>query len=402
MYLKMARRFLTATDPRLMWKFAYNFGFKGMLSVQRHKRRLKRGIYFPPFLYISVINSCNLKCQGCWVDVKAPQKRLEPERLNRLISEAKAAGNAFFGILGGEPFIHRELLDVLAQHPDAYFQIFTNGQLISDEIAQRMHELGNITPLISIEGNELVSDERRGGADVYSRSMKGVQTSIRHRVITGVCTSLCRTNIDDLLTEEWVDRLIEIGALYMWYHTYRPIGPDPNPQLALTPEQQRQVRRFVVEMRARKPIGIIDAYYDHGGRALCPAATAVSHHISPYGDIEPCPIVQFAKESIDDERGIFETMTQSTFLKEFRELAAQTTRGCIVLEGPDKLKALIEKHGARDTTVRQTALPELAALESRPSQFDPQNEIPEKSWAYRFAKKHWFHDFGAYVGTPHA
>ena len=56
-------------------------------------------------------------------------------------------------------------------------------------------------------------------------------------------------------------------------------------------------------MRAKKPIIIIDAYYDGEGQALCPAATGISHHINPWGDIEPCPIVQFAKESIHASEG---------------------------------------------------------------------------------------------------
>jgi hypothetical protein len=35
-------------------------------------------------------------------------------------------------------------------------------------------------------------------------------------------------------------------------------------------------------------------------------------------------------------------------------------------------------------------------MRPRPSQYDPGHEIPEKSWFYRFAKKHWFNDFGTY------
>ena len=54
--------------------------------------------------------------------------------MNRLISEAKAMGNSFFGILGGEPFMHPELLEILGAHPDCYFQVFTNGQFITDEV----------------------------------------------------------------------------------------------------------------------------------------------------------------------------------------------------------------------------------------------------------------------------
>ena len=76
---------------------------------------------------------------------------------------------------------------------------------------------------------------------------------------------------------------------------------------------------------------------------------------------------------------------------------AKTTRGCIVLERPDLVKQLAEKHGARDTTQRGTAVPELDALAPRNSQHDPGYEIPEKNWMYRFAKKHWFFGFGAYT-----
>jgi len=392
----MTKRLLLETDKRLLWKLAWNFGYKGMRSVQRFKSRIKRGDYFPPFLYISIINSCNLRCQGCWVDVAAKQERIPVDRMNRMIREAVAAGNSFFGILGGEPFMHRELLDILESHPDCYFQVFTNGQFITDEIAKRLRRLGNVTPLISVEGSEIVSNERRRGKDVYGKTMAGIENCLKHKLITGVCTSVCRTNIDDLVREEWADRLIDMGVMYMWYHTYRPIGPEPNEQLALTPEQQRRIREFVVEMRTKKPIGIIDAYYDGEGKALCPAATGISHHISPWGDIEPCPIIQFATEKIDDERGLKETISSSKFLEDFRRTAAESTRGCIVLDRPDLLQGVVERHGAKDDTARNSAMEELKALKPRPSQASLSENIPERSWAYRFAKKHFYSDFGAY------
>jgi MoaA/NifB/PqqE/SkfB family radical SAM enzyme len=405
MYVKMAKRLLLETDKRLLLRLAWTMGWKGMLSVQKHKARLKRGEVFPPFLYVSIINSCNLRCQGCWVDVAAKQEILTLKAMNRLIDEAKEMGNVYFGLVGGEPFMHPQLFDILAAHPDCYFQIFTNGQFITEEKARRLRELGNATPLISVEGNEIISDERRGRSGVLSKTMQGLRNCLANKVFTGVCTSLCQTNIDDLLTEEWIDRLIDMGVLYTWFHVYRPMGPDANSQLCLTPEQQRRARRFVVEMRARKPIIIIDAYYDGEGRALCPAATGISHHINPWGGIEPCPIVQFTKESIhageSDSRPLREKFLQSEFLRDFRALAQSTTRGCIVLERPDLLKQLVEKHGARDATVRGTALAELSAMQVRMSQFSPGHEVPEKNWLYRFAKRYWFNDFGLYQGHDH-
>ena len=397
MLLPLARRVLTEADPKVVRKFLYNFGVKGILSVERYKRRLRRGVSFPPFLFISVISGCQLRCQGCWVDVEAPSKRIALADLDRIVSDAKAHGNSYFGILGGEPFTHPELLDLFAAHPDCYFQVFTNGQLITDRVAAELRRLGNATPLISIEGTEVVSDERRGRPGVLSKTLAGLEAARRHRLLVGVATSVCASNIDTLATEAWLRRLIEMGVHYVWFHTYRVIGPNPSPELALTPDQVVSLRRFVVQMRKTLPIAIVDAYWDDRGEALCPMATGISHHISPYGDVEPCPIIQFARETIHDRPSLYDTMTQSAFLKDFRETAAKATRGCVVLERPDLVRDLVARHGARDTTQRQTAFAELERLEPRGSQHNPGREIPEDHWVYRFAKKHWFFGFGAYT-----
>ncbi len=395
MVLGLTSRIMATTDPKTWWKAAWNFGVKGVRSVRLFEKRMADGVYFPPFLYLSILNSCNLRCQGCWVDVDKPRVSMSLDELNAVVNQAKARGNSFFGVLGGEPFMHPDLLDFLAQHPDCFFQVFTNGQLITDKVAEKLRRLGNVTPLVSIEGDEVVSDQRRGNKDVYKRTLRGLEACLRHRVLTGVATSLCQSNIGNLLTEAWLRRLIDLGVHYAWYHTYRVVGPNMNAQLALRPEQVKQVRRFVVEMRTKLPIGLIDAYYDGEGQALCPMATGISHHISPTGAVEPCPIIQFATDNVRDG-DIFQTLTGSDFIRDFRETSAKHTRGCIVLERPDLMKDLVARHAAKDTTLRQTALAELDAMEPRPSQWTPDEAIPEKSWVYRLGKRFLYHDFGAY------
>jgi hypothetical protein len=112
--------------------------------------------------------------------------------------------------------------------------------------------------------------------------------------------------------------------------------------------------------------------------------------------------VQFSKESIHrtdaDPRPLKEKFLSSAFLADFRRLAQETTRGCIVLERPDLLKKLVEAHGAADATARQTALAELDAMVPRTSQYNPASEIPEKNLFYRLAKRLFFNDFGVYAG----
>ncbi|MFC1462044.1 radical SAM/SPASM domain-containing protein [Verrucomicrobiota bacterium] len=395
MSLKLTWRMMTEPDKRLLWKFAYNMGWKGMLAVNRFEKRKKKGEdTFPAFLMISVTNDCNLRCQGCWVTPSKPATTMSSETLDRVISESKAKGSYFFGILGGEPLMYKGLFDVLAGHPDCYFQIFTNGTLLTEDIARQMRKLGNISPLVSVEGLEKVSDERRGGSGVYGRAIDGLTACCREKLITGVATSVCASNFDDLVSDKFVKDLVDIGVLYVWYYIFRPVGPDPSPDLALSEEQILALRQFIVDSRMEHPIIVVDAYWDHEGRALCPAAVGISHHINPAGEIEPCPPIQFAKDRVGE--GFAGSFDQSGFLARFREWASGKTRGCVLLEYPKELGTVLEEEGARDTTGRGKGLEELSAMEPRPGHHLPGKEVREKNWQYRLAKKYWFFGFGAY------
>ena len=311
MLLQLAKRMLTETDKRLLWKFAYNFGYKGMRSVQLYKKRLKQGIHFPPFLFISIINSCQLRCQGCWVDVESPREMISLDDLNRVINDAKKHGNSYFGILGGEPFMHPHLLDMLAAHPDCYFQIFTNGQLITDEVAAELRRIGNVSPLISIEGTSIVSDERRGRLHVLDRTLAGLencrQASADHRRRHQRLPDQHRRPGQRGLAAA-TDR--HGRALRLVPHLPRGraasvagAGADAGAGAA-GPQVHR--RRCGPSCRSASwmPTGTTRA------QALCPMATGVSHHIGPSGRIEPCPIIQFATEGIHDGESIYDLMTQ--------------------------------------------------------------------------------------------
>ncbi len=392
----LAWRMLGEVDLRGLFKLAYNMCWKGVGAVRRFEKRLKRGEFFPAFVFISVTNRCSLNCQGCWVTQTSPALELRPEQIDALIDAGRKKGSRFFGILGGEPLLYPGLLDVLARHPDCYFQIFTNGTPVTEEIGARMRQLGNITPLVSIEGLEQVSDQRRGGDGVYDAALRALDIFRRNRLVIGVATSVCRSNIDDLVTDRFVNDLADRGVHYLWYYIFRPVGPRPSVELALSEEQILALRKFLVEVRSRARLAVVDAYWDAEGRALCPAAVGISHHVGPGGDIEPCPPIQLAAERIDDGRDLSATLGNSEFLKRFRETTAATTRGCILMDAPEVLRELAAAEGVRDSSGRNFVASELGAMKPIPSHHLPGKELPEKSWFYRFAKKHWFFGFGAY------
>lgn len=385
---------LTEPDKRLLMKFAYNFGWKGMRAVDKFKKRIRQGRHFPAFLFISITNRCNLSCQGCWSTMTDPPLDIDPNTLRNVINTCRKQGSYFFGILGGEPLLYKGILDILAEFPDCYFILFTNGTLISAEVAARIRRIGNISPLISIEGLEQVSDERRGSHDVLKRTMDGLRECRRQRLIIGVATSICKSNIKDLASEEFVQRMTDDGALYLWYYIYRPVGPNPNPGLALSKKEICDLRQFIVDIRTRAPIMIIDAYWDHDGNGLCPAAVGIGHHINPAGFVEPCPPIQFAVDNVTTSLDISETIGNSKFMAHFRDTMCKNTNGCVLLEKPELLSSFLQSEKAVDTSGRNTAFAELDNMSPMCSHSCA--VIPEKSFFYRFAKKNWFFGFGAY------
>ena len=391
--LRIARN----TTPRVLWKILYNFCWRNYRNMAAFERRQAEGKpFFPAFVMISVTESCNLRCSGCWVSVGG-RKQLSVEQLSGIINESKKQGSYFFGILGGEPLMYKGLLDVIEQHPDCYFQIFTNATLITDEIAQRMNRLGNITPLISIEGLREESDARRGRDNVYDRTLAGLRACRKAKLIFGVAASIGQSNFDELVTRKHIEDMAREGAAYLWYYIYRPVGKNPMVENALSKEQILYLRRFLVEQRMDAPLFLIDTYWDDKGRAMCPAATGMSHHISPSGAVEFCPPMQMACETVNHNgSNLIEIFNNSEFLAAFRRMTAEDSRGCILLENPQKMLSFLQQWQAVDTTSRGTVAEEYAAMGVVAGHDMPGEEIPEQSAVYRMLKKRYFFGFGAY------
>ncbi len=390
----MIGRILKNTDKKCLYKFVYNMGVKGTLSFARYKQRLKKGDFFPAFHFISVTDDCNLNCQGCWVTHKKKNTRMSPETLDRIISETKAKGSYFFGILGGEPLMYKPLFDVLKKHPDCYFQLFTNGTLLTKEVAGELQKLSNVTPLISFEGDEIIADVRRRGKDVYRRTLEAVENATGAGLITGVAMSVCKSNMQLALSDEFINSLIHNNVAYLWYYIYRPVGAESTVELALDKAEIQQLRQFIVDARSRFDIAIIDAYWDQDGNGLCPAATGLSHHINASGFVEPCPVIQFATDNVA-EKPLENIYRESVFLNDLKREIPKKTSGCIIMENPQWLVEMVEKHNAADTSGRENEISRLKLMPVVPSHGSGV-PVPEKGWIYRFAKKRAFFGLGAY------
>ncbi len=396
MIAALARRLFTEPDARLAARFALRGAWNGWRAVRRFRAGLARGEVLPPFPFLSITDDCNLRCTGCWVTPADPPTHMPLDQLDRIVSDLKAEGLRFFGLLGGEPLRHPDLFEFLGRHRDCLFQVFTNGTLLDADRAEAFRELGNVTPLVSIEGGPAESDRRRGGTGVHADALAALEHCRRARLVTGVACSVCRTNFDEQVSEAFCRDLVRRGVLYAWYYLYRPVGPRPAPGLALDDAGVRRLREFLVDVRSRVPLLVIDAYWDHEGRAVCPAAEGISHHVNPRGDIEPCPVIQFARDRIEDGARLPDLLRRSSFLAASREQLRRMGGGCILLRDPQALRRFVMEEGARDTTGRGSGLDELLAMQPRADHCQPGNALPERHPFYRLAKRTWFFGLGAY------
>ena len=388
---------LREVPPRLLWKFVVGAGLGNLRAIRHFERRKRRGVVFPPFVFVSVTQRCNLVCKGCWATGVANPVDMSPELLHRIVAESRTQHCRFFGILGGEPLLLPWLLDFFDAHPDSYFQLFTNGQLLDDEVARRLRAAGNVSPLISIEGGAESYADRRGDGKAYGTALAALASCRRHGLITGVATSASASTYADVVTPAFLEDMVARGAHYVWYYIYRPSGPEPCFSEALSDGQVRSLRRFLLEQRSRcKAAVIIDAYWDDKGQALCPAATGISHHINALGEVEPCPPIQCSDCRVVADGGVVEAVAGSPFLAAFRDTVPGLTRGCVLMDHPAELAALAERCGAHDSSGRGRFFAELAARPVLGCHNHGGEPLPETSWSYRYAKKHLFFGFGAY------
>jgi MoaA/NifB/PqqE/SkfB family radical SAM enzyme len=316
------------------------------------------------------------------------------DKINLIIEGGKKQGSYFYGILGGEPVMHKHLTEIFNTHSDCYFQLFTNGTLFTKTLATELRKAGNVSPLFSFEGDEQVADIRRGGNNVYHRTIKAIETATSEGLVTGAAISVCKSNIEMALSEEFIQKLHNLNVLYVWYYIYRPTGSKPNYELALDSNDILRLRKFLVEGRSRYPMVLIDSYWRANGEPFCPAADGLSHHINPAGYIEPCPVVQFACDNVSNGslEGVYEN---SSFIKSFRNEILHKTNGCILMEDPNWLNGLAQKNNAMNTSNRPEYFSDLENALVVPSHGScPVN--PEKNLIYRIAKKTAFFGMGAY------
>ncbi len=286
-----------------------------LMRDERRKKITDEGGCVPFNVLISPTMRCNLRCTGCYAYNYDKGDDLPYEVVDRVMTEAEEMGVAFITILGGEPLMWEPLFKLLEEHPNMYFQFYSNGTLMTEEVAQKMAKLGNVTVMLSIEGFKKETDERRGEG-TYDKIMKAMDILRKFGVPFGYSTAVTSINEPVVASDEFIDLMQEKGAIIGWYFLYMPVGKDPDLSLMPTPEQRVHLLEFDKHVRATKQVFIVDFWNDAPYVGGCIAGRYYAH-ITSTGDVEPCIFTHMAQDNIK-EKSLRDVMN-SGYFKKLRE-----------------------------------------------------------------------------------
>lgn len=323
-----------------------------MASNKASKIRQKeadQGTHIPPFLIASITNQCNLHCTGCYARANAScnddaSKRLmDAKQWREVFMEATQLGISFILLAGGEPLMRQDVLMEAARYDRIVFPIFTNGLMIQEDYLQLFNEHRNLVPMLSIEGYEAETDERRGEG-VYQHLVDTMNAMRKKGIFYGASITVNSENVDQVTDPEFLSTLYRRGCKVVVFVEYVPVdGSEASKAMAFDEDD-----RAYMEDRLNTARGLFDEMVfiafpgDEKASGGCLAAGRGFFHINATGGVEPCPFSPFSDTNLQDQ-GIKAALKSPLFtkLKEAEVMMTDHQGGCALFEQEALVQSLL-------------------------------------------------------------
>jgi len=384
---KYPNRILSEIHPNCKEKLVKNFLFGIVEKYSKNWKETEReGSFCPATVLISPTARCNLRCKGCYAFKYSKETDLPDEIFEKIIMEGEEMGVFFYTILGGEPLlVFDKIYKIFKKYNTAYAQMFTNGWLLTEDIAKKLQELGNIFVNFSLEGFEKETDERRGKG-TFKKVIEGMEILKKYGVAHGFSVVYSRKNAETVISDEFIDLMLEKGCLWGWYFLYMPVCGNKDISLMATPEQRANLWKRHLEIRSKKPIVVIDFWGDAPLVGGCIAGKYYIH-VNNQGWIEPCIFTHFSKLNIK-EVSLKEAMASDVF-KEYRKrqpFSKNLLLPCPLIDHPQVFREIQKKFNLRPTHEgAETLINELAPQLDEYSK--KVHQIFEKIWKDYYLEK---------------
>lgn len=358
----------------------------------QQKAREREQCNIPWAILLDPTSACNLHCTGCWAAEYGHKLNLSYDDICSIIDQGRELGTHIYIYTGGEPMVRKaDLIKICEKYPDCIFLCFTNATLIDEAFCDEMIRVANFVPAISAEGTEATTDERRGKG-TYAKIMHAMELLRERQLPFGISCCWTRANADAVASEEYIDWMIEQGALFCWFFYFMPVGKGATSDLMPTAEQREHMYRFIREMRHKKPLFTLDFQNDGEFVGGCIAGGRRYLHINAAGDVEPCVFIHYSNANIHDV-SLLDALKSPLFIKyyEGQPFNENHLRPCPMLENPDVLGRMVAESGAHGTDLVEPETPE-ELREKTVAVAEEWKPVAERLWRNEddemFAKRH--------------
>lgn len=355
---QLVMRALNQINPdvldNILMNFYFNVNVKGW--AKQNELRAKYQCNIPWAILLDPTSACNLHCKGCWAADYGNRLNLSYEDIDSIIEQGKELGVYMYIYTGGEPLVRKDdLIKLCEKHDDCIFLCFTNATLIDEQFCQDLLRVKNFIPAISQEGSKETTDFRRSvgvNYSVYDKIERAMNLLKENGLPFGISCCYTSENYEAVSSPEYIDQLIEWGALFVWYFHYMPVGSDANIELMVTPEQREEMYHKVREYRVTKAIFPMDFQNDGQYVQGCIAGGRRYLHINANGDMDPCVFIHFSDTNIH-EHTLLEGLQAPLFMAyhDGQPFNDNMLRPCPMLENPQDLRDMIKRTGAHSSNL---------------------------------------------------
>ena len=388
-YYHFIRHMIQDVDHEVLTTVVVNFFINANLTGwdTQEKARKKYGCNIPWAILLDPTSACNLHCTGCWAAEYGNKLNLTFDEIDSIITQGKELGVYMYIYTGGEPLVRKaDLIKICEKHSDCIFLTFTNGTLIDEQFANDMLRVKNFVPAISLEGFEQATDARRGKG-VYEKATHAMQLLHEKKLLYGISSCYTRANFESITSEDYYDSLIKMGAYFIWYFHYMPVGNDASVELLPTPEQRTEMYRRIRKYRSSKPLFAMDFQNDAEYVDGCIAGGRRYLHINANGDVDPCVFIHYSNANIR-QVSLLQALQSPLFMAyhDNQPFNDNMLRPCPMLENPSALRKMVESSQAHSTDPEspETAEHLCAKCDRYAENWKP---TADKLWAEREAER---------------
>ena len=330
-------------------KFMAKYALASRRAASLRKQAAERGDHVPPFLIASITSLCNLHCAGCYARSLdfcgdgEPVEQMSAAEWGEVFRQARDLGVGFILLAGGEPLVRWDVILEAAQVPEILFPVFTNGTMLSGAALDYLNKYRNLLPVLSLEGGRETTDQRRGPG-VYDRLLTAVHGMEARRMAFAVSVTVTKENLDEVLSDDFLDRLTESGCKGVVYVEFVPTHPGTE-ALAPDDEDREAMARRLEELRQGDcPLVLISFPGDEKSSGGCLAAGRGFFHINSHGGAEPCPFSPYSDVTV--RGGNLAGALSSPLFTALRHgdlLTEDHDGGCVLFQKRDRVEALLQE-----------------------------------------------------------